>query len=139
MSEIREIADLHGALIVEDAAESLGATYSVTPDSALALKLGKSGAVQTGLFGDYGCISFNGNNVFEIGRDAGICNKEPKNREGRSIFLSIMHNNFGLLSFYVNNIVTPEVDVILMRPEYVRTNVPENDMYIYLKESVKRK
>ena len=63
MSEIRRIADAHGALIVEDAAESLGATYSVTPGSALAQKLGKSGTVQTGLFGDYGCISFNGNKV----------------------------------------------------------------------------
>ena len=48
ISEIREIADRHGALIVEDAAESLGATYK---------------GVQTGLFGDYGCISFIGNNV----------------------------------------------------------------------------
>ena len=63
MEKIRRIADAHGALIVEDAAESLGATYSVTPDSALAQKLGKSGAVQTGLFGDCGCISFNGNKV----------------------------------------------------------------------------
>lgn len=45
ISEIREIADRHGALIVEDAAESLGATYK---------------GVQTGLFGDYGCISFIG-------------------------------------------------------------------------------
>ena len=51
ISEIREIADRHGALIVEDAAESLGATYK---------------GVQTGLFGDYGCISFNGNNVVTI-------------------------------------------------------------------------
>ena len=48
ISEIREIADRHGALIVEDAAESLGATYR---------------GVQTGLFGDYGCISFNGNKI----------------------------------------------------------------------------
>jgi len=48
MSEIRAIADKHGALIVEDAAESLGATYK-----------GK----QTGILGDYGCISFNGNKI----------------------------------------------------------------------------
>lgn len=45
---IRAIADAHGAVIVEDAAESLGATYK-----------GK----QTGSFGDYGCISFNGNKI----------------------------------------------------------------------------
>ena len=48
MDEIRAIADAHGALIVEDAAESLGATYK-----------GK----QTGCFGDYSIISFNGNKI----------------------------------------------------------------------------
>ena len=44
----KQIADEHGALIVEDAAESLGATYH---------------GVQTGMFGDYSIISFNGNKI----------------------------------------------------------------------------
>lgn len=48
IDEIRAVADKHNALIVEDAAESLGATYK-----------GK----QTGCFGDYSCISFNGNKI----------------------------------------------------------------------------
>ena len=48
IDEIRAIADKYNALIVEDAAESLGATYK-----------GK----QTGSFGDYCCISFNGNKI----------------------------------------------------------------------------
>ena len=48
IDEIRSIADKYNALIVEDAAESLGATYK-----------GK----QTGSFGDYSCISFNGNKI----------------------------------------------------------------------------
>lgn len=48
LDEIRKIADRHGAVIVEDAAESLGATYK-----------GK----QTGTFGDVGVISFNGNKI----------------------------------------------------------------------------
>ena len=48
IDEIRAMADKHNALIVEDAAESLGATYK-----------GK----QTGSFGDYSCISFNGNKI----------------------------------------------------------------------------
>ena len=47
MAEIRRIADEHGALIVEDAAESLGAKY----------KLGEEW-VETGNIGDYNCISF---------------------------------------------------------------------------------
>lgn len=48
IDEIKAVADKHGALIVEDAAESLGATYK-----------GK----QTGTFGDYSVISFNGNKI----------------------------------------------------------------------------
>jgi dTDP-4-amino-4,6-dideoxygalactose transaminase len=47
-AEIRRIADAHGALIVEDAAESFGAAYD---------------GVQTGMFGDYSVISFNGNKI----------------------------------------------------------------------------
>lgn len=46
--ELRAIADRHGALIVEDAAESFGSTYR---------------GVQTGMFGDYSIISFNGNKI----------------------------------------------------------------------------
>jgi dTDP-4-amino-4,6-dideoxygalactose transaminase len=48
MDEIRDICKEHGALIVEDAAESLGATYK---------------GQQTGILGDYGIISFNGNKI----------------------------------------------------------------------------
>lgn len=48
MDEIKAIADKHGAVIIEDAAESLGATYK---------------GVQTGSFGAYNCISFNGNKI----------------------------------------------------------------------------
>ena len=48
IDEIKAIADKHGALIVEDAAESLGATYK---------------GIQTGMFGDYSCISYNGNKI----------------------------------------------------------------------------
>lgn len=48
IDDIRRIAKDHNAFIVEDAAESLGATYK---------------GVQTGSFGDVGCISFNGNKI----------------------------------------------------------------------------
>ena len=52
MQEIKQICDAHGALIVEDAAESLGA------------KCLFGGAwVETGSLGDYNCISFNGNKI----------------------------------------------------------------------------
>ena len=52
MEEIKAIAKKHGALIVEDAAESLGAEYKLN---------GKW--VETGALGDYNCISFNGNKI----------------------------------------------------------------------------
>ena len=52
MEEIKKIADAHGALFVEDAAESLGAKY----------RLGGKW-VETGTLGQYNCISFNGNKI----------------------------------------------------------------------------
>ncbi len=52
MEEIRAIANAHGALIVEDAAESLGAQYKLNGEW-----------VETGTLGDYNCISFNGNKI----------------------------------------------------------------------------
>lgn len=48
VDEIREICNRHGAIIVEDAAESLGAIYK---------------GQQTGTFGGYNIISFNGNKI----------------------------------------------------------------------------
>lgn len=63
MEEIKAIAEEHGALVVEDAAESLGATYTVSPGSSLAAHLGFSGVVETGSLGDYNAISFNGNKL----------------------------------------------------------------------------
>ncbi len=52
MEELKAVCGRHGALIVEDAAESLGAKY---------LLGGRW--VETGALGDYNCISFNGNKI----------------------------------------------------------------------------
>lgn len=48
IDEIKAVCNKHGAVIVEDAAESLGATYK---------------GQQTDTFGSYNCISFNGNKI----------------------------------------------------------------------------
>lgn len=48
LEELQKICKKHGAVVIEDAAESLGASYK-----------GK----QTGSFGTYNCISFNGNKI----------------------------------------------------------------------------
>lgn len=48
MDEIRAVCDRHGAVLIEDAAEALGAAYQ---------------GRQAGTFGRYNCISFNGNKI----------------------------------------------------------------------------
>ena len=48
LDEIRDICDKHGVILIEDAAESLGATYK---------------GAQTGTFGKYAALSFNGNKI----------------------------------------------------------------------------
>ena len=48
IDEMKAVCDRYGAVLIEDAAESLGATYK---------------GVQTGNFGLYSCISYNGNKI----------------------------------------------------------------------------
>lgn len=48
LDEIRDICDEHGAYLIEDAAESLGAVYR---------------GRRSGTFGQYNCISYNGNKI----------------------------------------------------------------------------
>lgn len=48
LDEIKTICDEHGAILIEDAAESLGATYKGS---------------MTGSFGKYGIVSYNGNKL----------------------------------------------------------------------------
>lgn len=48
LQEIQDICNAHNAVLIEDAAESLGATYR---------------AQMTGSFGQFNCISFNGNKI----------------------------------------------------------------------------
>ena len=62
LDEIKQICDEHEAIIIEDAAESLGATYK---------------GVQTGSFGKYNAISFNGNKII-TGSSGGMLLTESK-------------------------------------------------------------
>lgn len=48
VDELKAVCEKHDAVIIEDAAESLGAAYK---------------GVQTGTFGKFNCISFNGNKI----------------------------------------------------------------------------
>jgi len=69
IAEIQKIAKAHNALIIEDAAESFGATYD---------------GVQTGCFGDYSVISFNGNKII-TGSSGGmlLCDDEEDANKAR--------------------------------------------------------
>jgi len=63
MDEINAIARKHGAIVIEDAAESFGATYK---------------GQQTGSFGTYNCISFNGNKII-TGSSGGMLLTDDEN------------------------------------------------------------
>lgn len=69
LDKIRAICDAHHAVLIEDAAESLGATYH-----------GK----MTGTFGDYGIISFNGNKIITTsGGGMLLCGDAEKTAKAR--------------------------------------------------------
>ena len=64
IERIKEICECHGALLIEDAAESMGATVN---------------GRQTGSFGDYSAISYNGNKII-TGSSGGclLCNNKAE-------------------------------------------------------------
>jgi len=68
LDEIKAVCDEHGAVLVEDAAESLGATYK-----------GK----QTGTYGKYTIISFNGNKII-TGSSGGMLMTDDKKAADRA-------------------------------------------------------
>lgn len=63
MDLIKEICEKHGALLIEDAAEAMGATIH---------------GRQCGSFGDYSAISYNGNNLFETEVRKNNCKESTK-------------------------------------------------------------
>jgi perosamine synthetase len=66
MEQIMKIAERHNLYVIEDATESLGATYK-----------GKF----TGTFGDFGCFSFNGNKIITTGGGGMVVGKDIKRLE----------------------------------------------------------
>lgn len=68
LDEICAIAQKHGAVVVEDAAESLGATYR---------------GRQTGTFGAYNAISFNGNKII-TGSSGGMLLTDDEQKANRA-------------------------------------------------------
>ena len=118
MDEIREIADEHGATIIEDAAESLGATYK-----------GK----QTGVFGDINCISFNGNKIITgssggmlLTNDEEAANKVRKwSTQSRENALWYQHEELGY-NYRMSNVIAG----------VVRGQIPHLEEHIAQKKAI---
>ncbi len=70
MDEILEICEKHGAILIEDAAEALGATYH---------------GVACGTFGKYNAISFNGNKIITTS-GGGMLFTETKEEREKAFF-----------------------------------------------------
>ena len=63
IEQLRAVCDRHGALLIEDAAESMGATYH---------------GRQTGSFGDYAAISYNGNKIITGSSGGCLLTNDPE-------------------------------------------------------------
>lgn len=97
IDEIRKLCDAHNALLIEDAAESLGATYKEK---------------QTGTFGDYGVISFNGNKIITgscggmlLAKDSEDANKARKwSTQSREAAPWYQHEEIGY-NYRISNVI----------------------------------
>jgi nucleoside-diphosphate-sugar epimerase len=103
MDEIREICERHGAIIVEDAAESLGATYK---------------GVQTGRLGSYNAISFNGNKII-TGTTGGMFLTDDKEAIADKALVDSIFNKY-----------KPDIVVNLAAQAGVRYSISNPDAYI---------
>ena len=72
MDEIIEICQRHGAILIEDAAEALSATYK---------------GIECGTFGTYNAISFNGNKIITTSGGGMLITKDPEARK-KALFLA---------------------------------------------------
>ena len=97
IDEIRAVCAKHHATIIEDAAESLGATYK---------------GQQTGTFGDLNCISFNGNKIITgsaggmlLTADLAIANKARKlSTQAREAAAWYQHEEIGY-NYRMSNVI----------------------------------
>ena len=97
LDEIQAICDKHGAVLIEDAAESLSATYK---------------GRQTGTFGQYGVVSFNGNKIITTSGGGMLLTKDKAARD-KAFFWSTQarenavwyqHNEIGY-NYRMSNVV----------------------------------
>lgn len=126
IDEIFAIAKKHNATIIEDAAESLGATYR-----------GK----QTGTFGKYNCISFNGNKIITgssggmlLTDDLEAANKARKwSTQSREEASWYQHEEIGY-NYRMSNVIA---GVVRGQIPYLEEHIAQKAIYERYKEGLK--
>lgn len=126
MDEIQKICRAHQALLVEDAAESFGATYR---------------GIQTGMFGDTSIISFNGNKII-TGSAGGMLltdDKESAERvrkwstQSRENAPWYQHEEIGY-NYRMSNVIA---GVVRGQFPYLETHIAQKkDIYEYYREKL---
>ena len=125
MEEIRAICDAHGAVIIEDAAEALGAKYLMNGQW-----------VECGSLGDYCCLSFNGNKII-TGSTGGMFLSDSKedadtvrkwSTQSREDVLWYQHQNLGY-NYRMSNIVAG----------VIRGQIPHIDEHIAQKRAIRKR
>lgn len=127
LDEIKKICKKHNAILIEDAAESLGATYK---------------GIQTGTFGRYNAISFNGNKIITgssggmlLTDDINAANKARKwSTQSRENAPWYQHEEIGY-NYRMSNIIAGFVrGQIPYLEEHIRQ---KKDIYLRYKEGLK--
>lgn len=122
IKEIKSICDKYGALIIEDAAESLGATYLINGEWK-----------ETGALGDYNCFSFNGNKIITGSSGGMLLTKSKKDaykarkwsKQAREKASWYQHEEIGY-NYRMNNVIAG----------VVRGQLPYLDEHIAQKKTI---
>lgn len=118
MEEIRRIADQHNALIIEDAAEALGASVN---------------GAKAGTFGDYSIISFNGNKLI-TGSSGGmlLCHHKEDANKARKWSTQSRENAF----WYQHEEVGYNYRISNLIAGVVRGQIPYIDEHLRQKKAI---
>lgn len=125
--EIRQICEEHQALLIEDAAESLGSVYKKK---------------QTGSFGDYGIVSFNGNKLI-TGSSGGMLLTNQKEEaeqtrkwstQSRETAVWYQHEELGY-NYRMSNVIA---GVVRGQFSYIKEHIArKKEIYFRYKENFK--
>ena len=127
MDEIKRICESHGALLIEDAAEAMGATID---------------GRQCGTFGDYAAISFNGNKIITgssggclLTNDKEVANKARKwSTQAREAAAWYQHEEVGY-NYRMSNVIA---GVVRGQYPYLEEHIAQKkEIYFRYKEGLK--